>query len=323
MKVKYALLVAWLFAVCLVGCSSDTEVADTQPQLASKTTSLQMQAFLLSVDSLNAQYPERTSRADTKTIVASASADMAGRLAGGKIGWWAGQAIGSVTGNPVVVIAGGLVGRKFGPSICSGLASSLTKFVMNNRSRRATCTFDSLSVRANYNISQFGEIGEDSLGYIHNYIMARVSAEESKYYKGDTIDVRLLYDDVVLCCIELGLDAAQFQTNRQLKQQIVCLVKGISEISEEYEQGHISVTEFTNRQSSLLQTRCSLNDDELLLFKEFSSKLVFKCSQLTEKELDEYSIKLDSIIKTSDLTMEQKRFVASSGQIAINSALCW
>lgn len=314
-------LVVLFLALGLSGCTTETEEEQISNLSAETITSTEMQKFLLSVDSLNAQYPAKTSRGNIRNGIAISAADGAGKYLGRLVGRWAGAAIGSTSANPFVVYGASEMGKVVGGFVGSTVASGCT-YAFLHRNRRATSTPYPMA-NANFNIDQIGSLKEDSLGYYHNYVMAKIIANEDKYFHSDSVNINLLYDDIILYCNECGYDASDYISNNNLK---VCLLKYIKELisySQQYEDGLLEEQDLINKQITLLKKECSLNEDETKLYKDFAAQTILQCSKMDEQTLDSYSKGLNSVILSSDLSLDQKKMAASSAQIAINSTLCW
>ncbi|KXB77825.1 hypothetical protein HMPREF1860_01238 [Prevotella amnii] len=103
-----AKVTAYLFACSLVlgiaSCSSDVRYDEVEPKGVTQIENLSSQDqiavenLLSSISDLNAQYPSVSTRGAFTSNAAVGLADAAGYAAGGRIGAWAGSAIGSAAG---------------------------------------------------------------------------------------------------------------------------------------------------------------------------------------------------------------------------------
>ena len=186
------LLLLVIFLAVLVSCDNERLVQD---DVRKETSNEELVDFCAKLDSLNSVYSEtNTTRGLVSDYVVSTVADNVGKYVGGRIFSWAGSAIGAASGNPVVAVGGYLIGRKFGGSACSAVASIGAAWLWSHRKTRATVN-TSLVLDPNYVVPIENP---DSLtdGELHNLILAEFLKNLDKYIMADgNLDYALMLED--------------------------------------------------------------------------------------------------------------------------------
>ncbi len=319
-KVAAFLLVCSL-VLSITSCSSDDRCdvvalkPVTQPETLSSQDQIAVENLLSSISDLNAQYPSVSTRGAFTSNAAVGLADAAGFAAGGKIGAWAGSAIGSAAG-PWGAIAGHLIGRKVGPYVCTSLASGVAGWLCSKLSTRAAVDvdkkFEFVSVISD----------KDSIGYYHNQMMVKIGNNRSRYTdKSGSVNYELMYDDIVSYCREIGQYDPSLE-NPLIKSGIINQIKKLCEISKKYEMNPMNEN-FVKEQCEFLKYNCSLSDSEVKLYKDFNVALYEKCSTLPDDQIVNYSRDLNRIIEYSGVSNPIKESLKKSADLTINSSLCW
>lgn len=320
-----AKVTACLFACSLVlgiaSCSSDVRYDEVEPKPVTQIENLSSQDqiavenLLSSISDLNAQYPSVSTRGAFTSNAAVGLADAAGYAAGGRIGAWAGSAIGSAAG-PWGAIAGHLIGRKVGPYICTSLASGAAGWLCSKISTRAATDVDEKF--------EFVSIisDKDSIGYYHNQMMVKIGNDRSRYIDQlGSVNYELMYDDIVSYCHEIGQYDPSLD-NPLIKSGVINQIRQLCEISKKYEMNPTDKN-FVKEQCEFLKFNCNLSDSEVKLYKDFNVTLYEKCSTLSDNQIVNYSRDLNRIIEHSGVSNSIKESLKKSADLTINSSLCW
>lgn len=313
--------------IVFAGCNTGLETSKTS--VASIDEKENISKFLYSVDSIGVIYKVKCDNVVTRgsggrklfNELGKQAVDVAGTFAGRYVGQWVGGSLGSLTGNPGVTILGWYAGRKIGPYVCSALASGIASIWLSNE--YIIENPEDIKPVGNFDIHVYGDLKSDSIGYFHNVVMCKVVENEDKYIDNGIVDVSLLYDDIISYCAELGYYSEELATDESVKTAIIDLVIELADTAALYETGVISEKELVEKQSELLFSNFSMSDDEKMLIKDFSYKVVVDCAGLTDELINEYAAALNEVIENSSLSDSLKEEVATSAQIAINSTLCW
>ncbi|MGN0237738.1 MAG: hypothetical protein ACI4AK_06620 [Lepagella sp.] len=308
--------------LAMSSCSNEGEIytpAFETNQNSTKNASYQ--AFLASVDSLNTQYSsDKQTRGTFIGGAGVSAADCLGHFAGGYIGRWAGGALGSLTGNPIGTIAGIYIGKRVGQcvtgAICSGLANMWLSCNPN------TNAHDHLTLYSNFAFSDLLDSQTDSIGYLHNVCMIRLLEKKNQFGYGTAINKSALYDEVVEFYKTRGIYEEIFEDSMFKK----CLISDISDFCDDvlsYELGNISYSELVDSFTIFLQTKCNCSSIEISKFRDFGCEVNLICSTLTKDQIDSYATELYQTINNSELTLADKKDLASFAQFIINSSLCW
>lgn len=317
--------------LCLASCNRGIDDVDKSQEMTKYKSEIsenrELLKFLGSVDSLGEVYSQRKigySRGAFEKFrndVGKSTVDLAGFVAGRYIGRWLGGAAGSLTGNVGVTIVGWYAGGKYGPYIVSTLASGIANIwlscegvIDNNKDIEPVGNFD---------MSINGDARNDSIGFFHNSVMCKISTNEDKYIQEGNVNIDVLYDDIIKYCAEYGYYIEDFEKNQDLKEAIIGMILDYTDMVKLYKEDVISEDEMINMQTEKLVSDFSLNEEETLLLKDFSYKVVVDCAGLTDENVWEYAKALNALIENSSMTDSIKEDVAFSAQMAINSTICW
>ena len=308
-----------IFLFCSVfiisSCSSEEQGLMSTKDFDISQEDIAMKNLLDSIDVLNEKYPSTQTRGTFFSGGAVGLADAAGWAAGTGIGRWIGGAVGAL-GGPATAVLGTFVGGKAGPYVCTFLASGAASFLCPVSSTRTISNSDAES--------QFVYIvsNEDSIGYYHNHMMAEIQKNRGKYYSSvSCVDYDLMYQDIVTYLREIGkYDKAL--DDAVVKSCIVNQIKSICLISEKY-QSNPDSDEFLNEQCDYLKTKCLLQDSEVSLYRDYTTKLYNKCSTINSDQIECYSKDLNTLIVNSDVSQTKKEELSLTADLTINSALYW
>lgn len=277
--------------------------------------------FIISVDSLNAQYQtNEASRSNFNHYFAVSIADQMGYIAGRYAGQWLGGLAGSATGNPVGVGIGMLIGRKVGPHIGYALASATADMLY-------TAKYDKLDERIaslrniDSIISDNFNNDIDSTGYYHNIVMQKVYQHYGKYIYGNNVNTRILYEDIVNYYKEFGVyeNALSKEITRDgMSSQM----QKIAVISKRFQADEITEDDLLNQQVQMLVSY-RLPAEEINIYKSYTFELAKTCARLSDAQIRRYYYDMNDLINKSNFNDEYKRELRSTTLNITNSSLCW
>ena len=296
--------VAVLSITAITSCTNDDEPKyEVQTEQGIDAENLQFAEFLMSVDSLKSNYAPIVTRGDGDNCYVTIA-----DAAGGFVGWLIGGRIG--------------VGKKRGAGYCSSLASAIVELALSCQEiipvNSVTLAKQDFSVIS----SRYGDDVTDSLGYYHNCIMVKITQDRAKYTVNDSVNMGLIYDDVVSYCKDYGLYATEFDAP-EMKTRMLTQVGNMCDMLVQCGKGELSKEEFVERQSKYLKREYGLTDLERGVFKDYIAKETFYCATLDDNLLRKYAKDLDREIEASAMSNELKKEVSSVSQIIVNSTLCW
>jgi hypothetical protein len=296
----------------------DDQTIETEEVSLSKNEAFK--SLLISVDSLNNCYTNITTRGNGITTFYVVAADEIGNIAGGRIGGWFGASLGSLLGNPMVAILGYSVGSRLGPIVCGAIASSLMTMALNDCSVVLNNNQDFQSIQA---FSNLKTDNIDSIGYYHNLCMYEIFKNPAKYIgKDKSIDVDILYNDIIQFYKSYPFFIEEFENNKALKDSIISISLDICKPGLKSARHELSQEQYVEAQIELLKTKINLSEDEIYLFENYTVKIAEECAFLSINELDDYAIALSDIVKNSEISESLKNEILSSSDQIINSSLC-
>jgi hypothetical protein len=321
---KFLMVLSVVLSVLIIqSCSSENDyqalLDNQQFDKVNSYNSSAMAKFLYSVDSLNNTFPivRDNSRFSISKSLLVVAADAGGSWAGKRIGSWAGGAIGSITANPFGTIIGYIGGGKAGSYIGEHLASMIASYYLEYVPSKDALAYSSCAI--NVGDTEL----EDSVGYIHNYAVLQLYQNMDKYIVGDTeLDYDLLLNDCIDVYKSFGIYEPELETNTELRQAIIeyaCQLKDISKNCGDINTGEDIVT----KQVQLLQDFYDVPADDLVIYKEFGTKVLDQCSVMTNSQILDYSEALNEVISDSQLSASEKEEASQVAQIIVNSSVCW
>jgi lipoprotein len=332
---KKLIIISAIFSIVTLGSCTNEEPAidNVHTDITNQTSDISsFECFMVSVDSVNTKYVGDSSRGFLSSI-AKTAADKGGRLAGQFAGRWIGGSIGAAAGNPATACIGYLAGQKVGGIVGYALASAIADMMMSEYAIR-TNTIQDLELKADYNIkpsemislksrSAEDDLQCDSIGYYHNYVMVQVSKNRQRYYIDGSLDINLLYDDIIKFFKEVGVYSEFYADNKDIKRELLERVNQLALISYQCDKKSTTNEELVNLHCQYLKEKCLLTDEELRVHRDLTLSIANTCTRLSENEIHAYATELNNVIKESDLSQEAKIEVAVSASTTINCALCW
>ena len=325
-----------LILLVLSACSNNdfqTQQIDSTPSVE-LYNSHELEQFMQSVDSLNACYVGYRSRgfwsSFNKTL-----ADKVGGKVGNFAGRWIGGTIGSLTGVPGLTYVGYVGGRYLG-EIVGYVAASAAVDAMFNCQGYESPTMGSLQLICDYCIapSEYMSINKesrssnvdfrcDSIGYYHNYVMVRVNSNKNKYITGNTLNMTLLFDDILDYFGEIGIDLTELANDNDAKTALRNKAKEIATIALQNKIDSGSNARLVEQECNYMIEECQITDNELNIFRNFTVSIAESCCNLSINEIHQYASDLSNVIRTSNLSSEMKQEFAFEAMTTINSSLCW
>lgn len=311
---KYCLCFIFTFMSSFSIIANDTFMDYTDSDF---DNNMEFNAFLQRVDSLNSCYTKNNTRGYIDRTMVFAISDEAGRLAGGAIGKWAGGAIGSLSGNPIGIALGIALGRKIGPMLCGPLASAIVDLCIYQRNyisiphQSASHAFDDLLTEV-----------DDSICQMHNSCMEYLYQHPWRYRLNYKANIPLLYDDIVQYIAENGSYHPILRDN-DFKSSIVNQIEKLTNISINYYIGPLNYEGFRILHRSYLFKECGIYKPNIELHDKYTIPLAEHCMSITTEEMDDYSLQLSELIRSSNMDYELKTKIATASQFTINSVICW
>jgi hypothetical protein len=317
-------------------CSND-DVPSTTIEQTSKIEAINnvdFENFMLSVDSLNATYESPVSRGFLGYFGKNL-ADQAGRAGGRFLGRWLGSAIGAAAANPALACIGYVGGQYVGGIVGYAAASAAADLLLCSEGQPSCPTGDmQLIVDFNikpslltpvYSTSRSTEIDSrcDSIGYYHNYVMVKINQNKNKYLSDGSLNMDLLYNDIIRFFKEVGVYSEPLENNELVKTEIKKSSKDIALLTLQNLQNEGSEEQLVNLQCDYLENKCLVTSEELYIYRNFTLLIAQKCSELSETDIHLYANDLNTLIANSQLSPELKEEVAVSAMTTINSSLCW
>lgn len=336
---KQSIFITAIFSMALLlGACSDTDNAMTTSSFVEATAISEGEAFsrfMSTVDDISAQYATNNIGAPAVSRVKGsgkggvnqerniALADAAGRLAGGYIG----SKIGVYAGTGFYgggALAGYFIGRFVGGEIGAALASRAAGKKSEGKkkpSNFAAPVAPSLSDSVAYYIPD-GATLEDSLGYIHNQLMAKMKANEDKYIVDGEIDYGRLYDRCVEWAAQYGCGNDTLTGDSAFKANLTANVETIANRAEQVFNGEITTEEYEN--GNILQfQQLGISENAVVVFRDYATKVLDTCSNLTVEQQQHYAVELDNALRmATELPDELRSEIKVTTNITINSSLC-
>lgn len=261
-------------------------------------------------------------------------ADQVGRVAGGLGGKWVGATVGGVlTENPAGVWLGRTVGKQVGKYV-GGIVASYLADIYNNHS----------NVTVNPSIPGQPSIGgglwpdklpspgvapstpttcEDSIGIIHNKIMAKLTANKSKYIKNNNINTNQIYLDCVQYLKQEGIYNDTISYDQDYRKSVIDYALNVASEADDCYNGKISGNEVLDRAINLLKEKYSITEDEALTIKHLCLSVTETATGMSLEQAQDYTDGLNAVIINSDMPKEQKANISSFVNLAISSSLYW
>lgn len=260
-------------------------------------------------------------------------ADQVGRFAGGLGGKWAGGIVGgALTENPAGLWLGKTIGKQVGKYV-GGIVSSYLADIYNNHN----------NVAVNPNIPGQAPTGglwpdklpspgvapstpttsEDSIGIIHNKIMAKLTANKSKYIKNNNINTNQIYLDCVQYLKQEGIYNDTISYDLEYRRSVIDYALKVASDAVECYNGKISGNDVLDRGIKLLKEKYSITEDEALTIKRLCLSVTDTATGMSLEQAQDYTDCLNAVIIDSDMSTEQKANMSSFVNLAISSSLYW
>ncbi len=345
---KYS--ISMLFVACtlfLTSCDRENNVIINNDL---KTNDSNFDDFLCSIDSLNREYDQKyLTRSQTthqnldptdislepndysiRRIGMVCAADWAGKVAGHYGGQWTGGVLGATItgGNPIGVIAGCWIGKKYGATIGGTIASAVVRELCSYQIAVASNMADIHNQNPNgvqdfvYNIDLHSG-SNDSLGYYHNLVMYKILGTPQKYETGDSLNLSLLYDDIVTCIAELIGEDKIHLLQQETKEFFLIQTKKFYENGELFYNGIITYDELLCQNEDILINDFMVDYSTAHKCTQLASKVYQEVSGLSNEQVHSYAIDFQNVVDGSNLCDSDRELVVSNTQILLNSKLCW
>lgn len=328
-----------LVALTFHSCSnSDDLLSQNESQIS--TVDEGYRAFLETVDSVNAYFVAQNPTVMTKGIGAVVAdqtgikkrADSAGGTAGGWLGKRTGAALGSLTGNPVGTIVGAWGGKVVGRIVGASLASYAVSWafdhgydylVSRGRSKVATLGNGNPAFIVDYYIpADECPTLEDSIGYVHNQIMAIMGENPEKYMTEDGCNLDLMYEDCVLLAKQYGMYNDTITSDESFKEDAIQYASNVAQLACEVKENQIDVKTFDVKTIESLQN-LGVPKEDVSIYKDYVLSVADMCDVLSAEERKAYAEELNSAIERSSMSEEQKKESRNGTLIVVNSSLHW
>lgn len=332
---KIQILVLSFFAATvwmLSSCSSSEEEISNSNVILNEQEAYDL--FLAQVDSLTLTYtPQANAQSSqnpakikalysTEKTVVKRLSDAFGRVVGSWMGKVVGASVGTAMANPVVAVGGYVGGRKLGGVVGSIAASYAAGRIYDHyasaHSAKRAPAFTSNAVA--FYIPENTTSSEDSLGYIHNQVMAKLAENPERYGRGDNLDYDLIYDDCVRFAKDLGWEDANITYNNQFRTEIVKKTAEVAQLSKLVEQESITLDAYQDSTAVALK-KLEVPTEAVALYKDFSIKVAKTSNSMSVAGTKQYADELNTIIDRSLLQESAKAEARATVNIVINSSL--
>lgn len=167
----------------------------------------------------------------------------------------------------------------------------------------------------------------DSVGYYHNQYMQMVENEPFKMAKKKG----LVYSDVeqrLQRCFDhiedVYSEGLDMKVMKNLMDQDVIKSYMLDILNEflKYCNQELTYSQFLVNIQILLADKYKMPENVQIQIKN-GLEIINVCNQLSVEQIYSYSSELNTLINSSNLTIDDKIMFAVNAQIAINSSLCW
>lgn len=166
------------------------------------------------------------------------------------------------------------------------------------------------------------ETNLDMTGYTHNYAMYSINQNKSMYLSNGKVNIDLLYEGLILYYEEVNYPVWTSEVMDSLTINIKNHAMKIGEITLRLHDEEKTYDELIDAHCTYMES-LGLEENDILIYRNFSAKILYKCSELTIPEIHLYAMSINSLLKNLDLDIDLKKRLALIAQMAINSSICW
>ena len=164
----------------------------------------------------------------------------------------------------------------------------------------------------------------DSLGYIHNQVMADLAYNNKTYvYSENNIDYTNLLQDCSTYLLQYNVDCSDIMNSPFMKRLFISLTRTCVDSFIQYEGGVISYGECYNNIENALRNIFGVSTPYIELLRDTQWRLMQVVPEISTEQLCEYAEDVSDIIDTSNLSEEQRNCINTIYDASINSALYW
>lgn len=313
------LLLSLVTATLLSSCSSET--FEERQVSTSFSQDPKVSSFYNQLDSVNSLYNIKT-RGNNKGKVVKYGTRVLSAMVDGSVGVVSGAATGGLGG----FIFGTAASWAF-EDYFSGVLREAER--QDYKRRHAKAPQDTTFVRENPPTtfafsSKNGPSLSDSVGYIHNNVLADVAATQKSYVsKNLTIDYESLVSDCAAESKKYGLDADTLIQDKNRKAQLIKLTKDAVDAFIGYTNDSLSFEECFSKIENSLKEIYGGSSEYIKVLKDIENKIHPIISEIPNDELFQYAYDVNDIINKSELTETQKKAIKQICDLTVNSQLYW
>lgn len=263
-----------------------------------------------------------------ENLIGGKIADQLGSIAGKYGGKWIG---GKLFKDPFSKKMGKRVGQAVGSLAGGILASTLANIFIPVYSTTPTLPSGSISTRPVTPIN--GTIGlvpnktttlADSIGYIHNKIMNKLTSNRKKYFKSNnTINYDLLYTDCVTLLKQEDIYNDTISYDLGYRKNILDFAKETANYSISCYNGEISGNTVLDKGIVLLKKNYNICDEEAQEIEHLSTTITNTANGMSREQAQSYLNDINLLIRKEGLTTTQQEAFTSYATLSISSSQLW
>ncbi len=165
---------------------------------------------------------------------------------------------------------------------------------------------------------------KDSLGYIHNQVLADLSAKNTNYINNDeTINYDLLLNDCAKILKQYNINCDEIIANKSDKKDYISTLNFTVNSFIAFGEGKLDIKECFNYIENFTLQKYGNKTECIVFIKEIEKKLMEAIPELSKDQIYDYAESLNNTINESTVSKEQKEAIKTTCDITINSALYW
>lgn len=317
--------VSGLFISCSKQSGEDVFSVSEKTEVSGQKEDYQIEALLLSVDSLNAVYGFDKSelRGFGDWLRARLTESVADAI-GGAVGAWAGKhagaSIGAAVANPVVAVGGYVVGRKVGGLVGATAASYAASLILGTTT---SASLQERGVPIVCDTTVYEVNSTSTYGDIHNALLDRLRGQEVKYLHADgSVKIEDIYNDLLMIEREMGI-IDPLSSDPHFKAQMIQYCASTEKVCESIASGvlpkHMYSAALASDAAKVYAIPQAVMNTSMALIDKVSSAV----AKLDESEVKQYERDFLKVVDRSSLKVSDKEYSKAVGSIAIGSTVYW
>lgn len=164
---------------------------------------------------------------------------------------------------------------------------------------------------------------EDSIGYIHNKIMNKLTSNRNKYIKNGNINYNLMYTDCIAFLKEEGIYNDTITYDLQYRNNVIDFATKVADNSLACYDGHISGKEVLDKGIVLLKQKYNITDEEAQDLEKLSYSVTQTAWGMNQVQAQNYLDDMNAVITNSNLAPQRKERMTTLVNLTINSGMFW